>query len=119
MKKKTEIKMIKIKLKNEDNEDKNNHSLRFDKYVDRKIIKTEINPNVSYINQYDYQKARNNSIDFSKMHGRDDDMFCKDENKKCVINAEKKKIVLDNANFIGKRDLLKNVRNAKKMELVL
>jgi hypothetical protein len=62
----------KIKLKKEDNEDKNNHSLRFDKYVDRKIVKTEINPNVSYIEPYDYQKAKNNSIDFSKMHSRYD-----------------------------------------------
>ena len=65
----------KLNLKTEDN-DKNNHSLRFDKYVDRKIIKTEVNPNVSYIEPFDYQKAKNNSIDFSKMHSRyDDDMF--------------------------------------------
>lgn len=62
------------KTKNEEN-DRSNHSIRFDKYVDRKIMKTEINPNVSYLNQYDYQKARNNSIDFSKMHSRDDYMF--------------------------------------------
>ena len=71
----------KLNIKSEEN-DRSNHSIRFDKYVDRKILKTEINPNVSYLNQYDYQKARNNSIDFSKMHGRDDDMFGKDDNKK-------------------------------------
>ena len=37
---------------------------------------------MSYLNQYDYQKARNNSIDFSKMHGRNYDMFSEINNKK-------------------------------------
>ena len=68
------------KLKKEEN-DRSNHSIRFDKYVDRKIMKTEINPNVSYLNQYDYQKARNNSLDFSKMHSRDDYMFLNANNQ--------------------------------------
>lgn len=69
------------KLKKEEN-DRSNHSIRFDKYVDRKIMKTEINPNVSYLNQYDYHKARNNSLDFSKMHSRDDYMFLNANNQK-------------------------------------
>ena len=80
-----ELKKInnKIKSKNEDNsEDKNNHSLRFDKYVDRKALKTEVNPNVSYIEPYDYHKAKNNSIDFSKMQRRHDTYFYNTNNLK-------------------------------------
>ena len=68
------LKVKKINLNSEEN-DRNNHSIRFDKYVDRKIIKSEVNPNVSYIEPFDYQKAKNNSIDFSKMHSRYDDML--------------------------------------------
>jgi hypothetical protein len=52
------------------NEDKNNHSLRFDKYSDRKELTLKVNPNVSYIEPFDYNKVKNNSIDFNKMHGR-------------------------------------------------
>ena len=68
------LKIKKLNLNSEEN-DRNNHSIRFDKYVDRKIIKSEVNPNVSYIEPFDYQKAKNNSIDFSKMHSRYDDML--------------------------------------------
>ena len=53
------------------NKDKDNHSIRFDKYSDRKENKLEANPNVSYIEPYDYQKVRNNSTDFNKMTSRD------------------------------------------------
>ena len=60
--------------KNEEN-DRSNHSIRFDKYVDRKVDKIDINPYVSYIDPYDYQKAKNNTIDFNKMQGRTDDNF--------------------------------------------
>ena len=72
----------KLKLKNEENEDKSNHSLRFDKYVDRKIVKTEVNPNVSYIEPFDYHKTKNKSIDFSKMQSRYDTYFLNTNNLK-------------------------------------
>ena len=52
------------------NKDSNNHSLRFDKCLGRKEIKTETNENISYIEPYDYKKARNNSPDFNKMLSR-------------------------------------------------
>lgn len=64
----------KISLKTEEN-DRNNHSLKFDKYVDRKNKKIEVNPNISYLEPYDYQKARNNSLDFSKMLSRNEDLL--------------------------------------------
>ena len=64
----------KIFLKTIEN-DRSNHSLRFDKYVDRKVKKIEVNPNVSYIEPFDYQKVKNKSIDFNKMHSRNDAMF--------------------------------------------
>ena len=63
------------KIKTEENEDKNNHSIRFDKYVERKENISEVNPNVSYIEPFDYKKARNNSIDFNKMRSREDKFF--------------------------------------------
>ena len=72
----------KLKLKTEENEDRNNHSLRFDKYVDRRIVRQDVNPNVSYIEPYDYQKVKNNSIDFSKMHSRYDSLFLNSNNLK-------------------------------------
>ena len=72
----------KLMLKTEENEDRNNHSLRFDKYVDRKIVKQDVNPNVSYIEPFDYQKVKNNSIDFSKMHSRYDSLFLNSNNLK-------------------------------------
>ena len=71
-----------LKFKTEENEDRNNHSLRFDKYVDRRIVRQDVNPNVSYIEPYDYQKVKNNSIDFSKMHSRYDSLFLNSNNLK-------------------------------------
>ena len=63
------------KVKTEESDDKNNHSIRFDKYVERKDNISEVNPNVSYIEPFDYKKARNNSIDFNKMRSREDKFF--------------------------------------------
>ena len=54
------------------NNDRNNHSIRLDKYSDRKEIKIDNNPTISYIEPYDYQKVKNNSTDFKKMTSRDD-----------------------------------------------
>ena len=59
----------------EESEDRNNHSLKFDLYLNRKEKKFEVNPKVSYIEPYDYHKIRNNSVDFKKMQGRDDQSF--------------------------------------------
>jgi len=58
-------------IKTEENEDKNNHSLKFESYLDRKEIKYDVNPKVSYIQPYNYQKIRNNSVDFKKMPSRE------------------------------------------------
>lgn len=55
--------------------DSNNHTLRFDKYSKRKYLKTDINPNISYINLFDYKKMKNSSIDFNKMITRNDNIF--------------------------------------------
>ena len=52
------------------NKDKNNHSIRFDKYSERKEKRDEINPYISHIEPYDYQKGKNNSPDFTKMTSR-------------------------------------------------
>ena len=62
----------KLKEKLSLNSDRNNHSIRFDKYSDRKEIKIDNNPTISYIEPYDYQKVKNNSTDFKKMTSRDD-----------------------------------------------
>ena len=67
-----EIYNKKKKLSIDLNSDRNNHSIRFDKYSERKEIKTENNPTISYIEPYDYQKGKNNSTDFNKMTSRDD-----------------------------------------------
>lgn len=67
-----EIYNKKKKLSIDLNSDRNNHSIRFDKYSERKEIKTENNPTISYIEPYDYQKVKNNSTDFNKMTSRDD-----------------------------------------------
>ena len=53
-------------------EDKNNHSIKFDKYPGRKEIKLDINPNVSYLEPYNYNKIKNNSLDFNKMISREE-----------------------------------------------
>ena len=71
----------KINLKTEEN-DRNNHSLKFDQYVDRKNKKIEVNPNISYLEPYDYQKARNNSLDFSKMISRNEELLLNSNNLK-------------------------------------
>jgi len=63
------------KIKTEESDNKNNHSIRFDKYVERKENISEVNPNVSYIEPFDYKKIRNNSIDFNKMRSREDKFF--------------------------------------------
>lgn len=63
------------KIKTDENDDKNNHSIRFDKYVERKENISEVNPNVSYIEPLDYKKIRNNSINFNKMRSREDKYF--------------------------------------------
>ena len=65
-----EIYNKKKKLSLDLNKLKNNHSIRFDKYSGRKEIQIEKNPNVSYIEPYDYQKNINNSTDFKKMLSR-------------------------------------------------
>ena len=75
MKKFDNIKKNKRMNSNEEENDRNNHSIRFDKYVDRKMAKIEVNPNVSYIEPFDYQKTRNNTIDFNKMQSRNDANF--------------------------------------------
>ena len=67
-----ELNNKKKKLSLDLNGDKNNHSIRFDKYSERKEIKTENNPTLSYIEPYDYQKVKNNSTDFNKMTSRED-----------------------------------------------
>ena len=71
----------KLNLKTEEN-DRNNHSLKFDQYVDRKNKKIEVNPNISYLEPYDYQKARNNSLDFSKMLSRNEELLLNSNNLK-------------------------------------
>ncbi len=61
--------------KTESNEDKHNHSIRFDKYVDRKDNVSKVNPKISYIEPYNYLKVKNNSIDFNKMQSRNEQLF--------------------------------------------
>ena len=64
---------------------KNNHALRFSKYLPRKFIIPENNKNISYINPFNYliPKNRNKSIDFEKMSQR---------NSKTLINTSSLKI---------------------------
>lgn len=69
-------------IKAEENEDKNNHSLKFENYLDRKEIKYDINPKVSYIQPYNYQKIRNNSVDFKKMQSRENHSYLISDNEK-------------------------------------
>ena len=61
--------------KTEPNEDKQNHSIRFDKYVNRKDNTPRVNPKISYIEPYNYLKVKNNSIDFNKMQSRNEELF--------------------------------------------
>ena len=50
-------------------QDRNNHALRFSKYLPRKFVIPENNKNISYIGPFNYIKPRNKtkSIDFDKM----------------------------------------------------
>ena len=50
-------------------QDRNNHALRFSKYISRKFTIPEINKNISYIDPFNYNipRNRNKSIDFNKM----------------------------------------------------
>ena len=69
-------------IKTEENEDKNNHSLKFENYLERKEIKYDVNPKVSYIQPYNYQKTRNKSIDFKKMQSRENHSYLISDNIK-------------------------------------
>ena len=53
---------------------RNNHAIRFSKYLPRKFIIPEHNKNISYINPFNYIKPKNKtkSIDFNKMLHRND-----------------------------------------------
>ena len=53
---------------------KNNHALRFSKYLPRKFIIPENNKNISYINPFNYNipRNKNKSIDFDKMLHRNE-----------------------------------------------
>ena len=54
--------------------DRNNHAIRFSKYLPRKFIIPDHNKNISYINPFNYIKPKNKtkSIDFNKMLHRND-----------------------------------------------
>lgn len=53
---------------------RNNHAIRFSKYLPRKFIIPDHNKNISYINPFNYIKPKNKtkSIDFNKMLYRND-----------------------------------------------
>ena len=53
---------------------RNNHAIRFSKYLPRKFIMPDHNKNISYINPFNYIKPKNKtkSIDFNKMLHRND-----------------------------------------------
>ena len=76
------MKQNKKVIKTEENEDRNNHSIRFDQYVDRKEKKPDVNPIVSYLEPFDYHKTKNKSIDFNKMQSREDQLFLNSNNLK-------------------------------------
>ena len=68
-------------LKNEKNNQQNtigtsfskdNHALRFSKYLPRKIKFGETNNQVSYIEPYNYNSDLKKTVDFSKMNSRND-----------------------------------------------
>ena len=59
------------KNKNSFRFNRNNHALRFSKYISRKEKKIEINDRVSYIDPYNYLSKKNNkALDFRKMKER-------------------------------------------------
>lgn len=73
-------------LKNDKNKNKNktleynrdNHALRFSKYLPRKIIFGSSNQQVSYVEPYDYKLDNKKTIDFAKMKSR---------NSKSILNT--------------------------------
>ena len=69
-------------INTDENEDRNNHSIRFDKYVDRKDMTLKVNPRVTYLEPHDYHKDKNKSIDFNKMKSREDQFFLNMKNAK-------------------------------------
>ena len=71
---KGELNLPKLKIiqKNKDTnllQDRNNHALRFSKYISRKFIIPDNNKNISYIDPFNYNipRNKNKSIDFDKM----------------------------------------------------
>ena len=63
---------LKITQKNKNTkliQDRNNHALRFSKYISRKFIIPDNNKNISYIEPFNYNipRKKNKSIDFDKM----------------------------------------------------
>ena len=77
---------IVLDLKNDKNKNKNktleynrdNHALRFSKYLPRKIIFGSSNQQVSYVEPYDYKLDNKKTIDFAKMKSR---------NSKSILNT--------------------------------
>ena len=67
----TEPSYSKIDNRNKSVSDKNNHSLRFSKYFERKFFEKEIGPTVSYIEPIDYSKTKKKTVDYKKMLSRD------------------------------------------------
>ena len=56
--------------------DKNNHAFKFNDYVSRKdLINASINPNLTYLEPYNYTKGKNNTIDFKKMTDKGKEFF--------------------------------------------
>ena len=56
--------------------DKNNHAFKFNNYISRKnLVNANINPKVTYLEPHDYEKNRNNAVDFKKMVNRGEDLL--------------------------------------------
>lgn len=66
----TETNISKMDNRNKSFTDRSNHSLRFSRYVERKIFGNEISPKVSYIEPVDYLKTRKKTVDYEKMMSR-------------------------------------------------
>ena len=70
---KNKIKTINKKIKIVD---KNNHAFRFNNYISRKnLLNININPKLTYIEPHDYDKTKNNAVDFKKMVNRKEEYF--------------------------------------------
>lgn len=54
---------------------KNNHALRFSKYINRKFVNNSLNDKISYLEPYNYLNNKNRFFDFKKMIYRDDKNF--------------------------------------------